>query len=56
LLLAEEAGALAFEANTAEPKLVGEAALELLEQGSSNRARARRIDISSVVALIIRGL
>jgi hypothetical protein len=31
LLLAEEAGALAFEANAAEPKLVGEAALNLLE-------------------------
>jgi superfamily II DNA or RNA helicase len=31
LLLAEEAGALAFEANVPEPKLVGEAALELLE-------------------------
>jgi superfamily II DNA or RNA helicase len=32
LLLAEEAGALAFEANVPEPKLVGEAALELLER------------------------
>jgi hypothetical protein len=31
LLLAEEAGALAFEANAAAPKLVGEAALDLLE-------------------------
>jgi helicase-like protein len=31
LLLAEEAGALAFEANAAEPKLVGEGALDLLD-------------------------
>jgi hypothetical protein len=31
LLLAEEAGALAFEANMPEPRLIGEAALELLE-------------------------
>jgi hypothetical protein len=31
LLLAEEAGALAFEANAAEPRLVGDAALELLD-------------------------
>jgi hypothetical protein len=31
LLLAEEAGALAFEASVAAPKLVGEAALDLLE-------------------------
>jgi hypothetical protein len=32
LLLVEEAGALAFEANAAEPGFVGEAALNLLEQ------------------------
>jgi hypothetical protein len=31
LLLAEEAGALAFEASAGEPKLFGDAALELLE-------------------------
>jgi superfamily II DNA or RNA helicase len=31
LLLAEEAGALAFEAGSAEPKLIGDAALDLLE-------------------------
>jgi superfamily II DNA or RNA helicase len=35
LLLAEEAGALAFEANAAAPTLVGEAALALLEQPAS---------------------
>ena len=35
LLLAEEAGALAFEASAATPKLVGEAALELLEHMAS---------------------
>jgi hypothetical protein len=34
LLLAEEAGALAFEANAAEPKLIGEPALELLEHAA----------------------
>jgi hypothetical protein len=34
LLLAEEAGALAFEASAAEPKLVGEAALGLLEHAA----------------------
>jgi hypothetical protein len=32
LLLAEEAGALAFQANAVEPKLIGEAALALLER------------------------
>jgi hypothetical protein len=32
--LAEEAGALAFEANAVEPKLVGEAALDMLEQAA----------------------
>jgi hypothetical protein len=36
LLLAEEAGALALEAGAAEPKLVGEAALELLEHAASD--------------------
>jgi hypothetical protein len=35
LLLAEEAGALAFEANAAEPNLVGETALQLLEHAAS---------------------
>ena len=34
LLLAEEAGALAFEANAAEPKLFGEGALDLLEHAA----------------------
>ena len=34
LLLAEEAGALAFDANTTAPKLVGDAALELLEHAA----------------------
>ena len=40
LLLAEEAGALAFEANAAEPKLVGEAALASAR--ASGRRRSRR--------------
>jgi superfamily II DNA or RNA helicase len=35
LLLVEEAGALAFEANAAEPKFVGDAALELLGHAAS---------------------
>jgi hypothetical protein len=35
LLLAEEAGALAFEANAAEPKLGGEAAVDLLGHAAS---------------------
>jgi hypothetical protein len=34
LLLAEEAGALAFEAASTEPKLVGEAALDLLDHAA----------------------
>ena len=39
LLLAEEAGALAFEADAAEPKLVGEAALGIA--GAPGRRRSR---------------
>jgi hypothetical protein len=35
LLLAEEASALAFEAKAAEPKFVGDAAIELLEHTAS---------------------
>jgi hypothetical protein len=35
LLLAEEAGALAFETNMAEPQLVGDAAIDLLDDAAS---------------------